>query len=240
MSDTLRDDLRADVGRTLRQYFASGNGPTLEDILSQWARRVQRAEADRDALARTFARYLDEMNPGLVEFCGHCGAPCEVVRPGKTQCHACDWWQFAAESPYVRAEARLTPERLARAIALVADEGMVCTDGHHGRLSCALCQDVLAAAIVAALQAVGIILVIAMLITPGATAFMLVKRFDRMLAVSVAVAVCSTLAGAYVSFFADASPAACIVLIQSALFIAALCLAPGKGLLRRPRPAAAR
>jgi len=93
----------------------------------------------------------------------------------------------------------------------------------------------LALAIVAALQAVGIILVIALLITPGATAFLLGSRFDRMLAVAVLVAVSSTLAGAYVSFFADASPAACIVLIQSALFIAALCLAPGKGLLRRPR-----
>ncbi len=97
----------------------------------------------------------------------------------------------------------------------------------------------LALAIVAALQAVGIILVIAMLITPGATAFLLCSRFDRMLALAVGVAVFSTLAGAYISFFADASPAACIVLIQSALFIAALCLAPGKGLLRRPRSAAA-
>ena len=97
----------------------------------------------------------------------------------------------------------------------------------------------LALAIVAALQAVGIILVIAMLITPGATAFLLCTRFDRMLALAVGVAVFSTLAGAYISFFADASPAACIVLIQSALFIAALCLAPGKGLLRRPRSGAA-
>lgn len=93
----------------------------------------------------------------------------------------------------------------------------------------------LALAIVAALQAVGIILVIAMLVTPGATAFLLARRFDRMLTVSVAVAVGSTLAGAYVSFFADASPAACIVLIQAAVFVAALFLAPGRGLLRRPR-----
>ncbi len=95
----------------------------------------------------------------------------------------------------------------------------------------------LALAIVAALQAVGIILVIAMLVTPGATAFLLTRRFDRMLAVAVLVAVGSTLAGAYVSFFADASPAACIVLIQAAVFVAALCLAPGRGLLRRPPPA---
>lgn len=93
----------------------------------------------------------------------------------------------------------------------------------------------LALAIVAALQAVGIILVIAMLVTPGATAFLLAKRFDAMLAISIAVSIFSTLAGIYVSFFAAANSAACIVLIQSALFVAALCFAPGKGLLRRPR-----
>jgi hypothetical protein len=59
-----------------------------------------------------------------------------------------------------------------------------------------------------------------------------------MLVVAVSVAVFSTLAGAYVSFFADVSPAACIVLLQATLFVAALCLAPGKGLLRRARPSA--
>ncbi len=91
----------------------------------------------------------------------------------------------------------------------------------------------LALAIVAALQAVGIILVVAMLITPGATAFLLVRRFDRMLAVAITVAVVSTWAGVYISFFADADTAACIVLFQALLFVAALLLAPGKGLLRR-------
>lgn len=96
----------------------------------------------------------------------------------------------------------------------------------------------LALAIVAALQAVGIILVIAMLVTPGATAFLLTRRFDAMLAVAVLVAVGSTLLGAYVSFFAAAHTAACIVLVQAAVFVAALCLAPGKGLLRKARPVA--
>jgi ABC-type Mn2+/Zn2+ transport system permease subunit len=92
----------------------------------------------------------------------------------------------------------------------------------------------LALAIVAALQAVGIILVVAMLVTPGATAFLLVKRFDRMLALAVAISVGSTWLGTYVSFFADASTAACIVLTQATIFVAVLCVAPGKGLLRRP------
>ncbi|MBC8011544.1 MAG: metal ABC transporter permease [Burkholderiales bacterium] len=91
----------------------------------------------------------------------------------------------------------------------------------------------LALAIVAALQAVGIILVVAMLVTPGATAFLLAKRFDRMLAVALAVSIGSTLAGVYISFFADANTAACIVLFQAAAFVAALLFAPGKGLLLR-------
>ncbi len=94
----------------------------------------------------------------------------------------------------------------------------------------------LALAVVSALQAVGIILVIAMLVTPGATAFLLTRRFDRMLAVAVAVAVGSTLLGAYVSFFAAAHTAACIVLAQALAFVVALLFAPGKGLLRRTAP----
>lgn len=96
----------------------------------------------------------------------------------------------------------------------------------------------LALAIVAALQAVGVILVVAMLITPGATAFLLARRFDTMLAVAVAVAVFSTLAGVYISFFADASTAACIVLTQALVFVLAMLFAPGRGLLLRQRAAA--
>jgi ABC-type Mn2+/Zn2+ transport system permease subunit len=95
----------------------------------------------------------------------------------------------------------------------------------------------LALAIVAALQAVGIILVIAMLITPGATAFLLVRRFDHMLLVAVSTAVGSTLTGVYVSFFADASSAACIVLTQALVFVLALLFAPRSGLLRRAQAA---
>ncbi len=94
----------------------------------------------------------------------------------------------------------------------------------------------LALAIVAALQAVGIILVVAMLVTPGATAFLLVKRFDRMLVVAVACAIGSTWIGVYVSFFADASTAACIVLTQATLFVAALCFSSVK---RSPAPGTA-
>lgn len=82
----------------------------------------------------------------------------------------------------------------------------------------------LSLAIVAAMKAAGLILVIAMLITPGATALLLTKRFDRMLLIAVALAVGSSIAGIYVSFFAAASPAACIVLVQALAFITTLFL----------------
>ena len=80
---------------------------------------------------------------------------------------------------------------------------------------------VLALVIVAALRAVGIILVVAMLITPGATGFLLAKRFAGMMLIAVISALTCTFAGIYISFFADASPPACIVLAQSLVFLAA-------------------
>jgi ABC-type Mn2+/Zn2+ transport system permease subunit len=123
---------------------------------------------------------------------------------------------------------------LRRTLLLAAfDPGQARALGMNLRLLDTFLLILLALAIVAALQAVGIVLVVAMLVTPGATALMLARRFDRMLLVAVTVAVGSTLAGAYVSFFAGASTAACIVLTQAAMFVAALCFAPGKGLLRR-------
>ena len=91
---------------------------------------------------------------------------------------------------------------------------------------------VLSLTIVVALKAVGVILVVAMLIAPGATGFLLTRRFDRMLGVAVASAVIASFAGTVVSFHLDAATGACIVLAQTALFILALLFAPGKGLLR--------
>ena len=93
----------------------------------------------------------------------------------------------------------------------------------------------LAATIVAALKAVGIILVIAMLVTPGCIAYLLTDRFSRMLWIATASAVFSSLAGIYVSFFLGASSAACMVLVQTLIFLAALVFAPKHGLLSRPR-----
>ena len=76
--------------------------------------------------------------------------------------------------------------------------------------------------IVGALTAVGLILAIAMLIAPGAIAFLLTRTFGAMLAAALGVAVLSSLLGVYLSFFLDSAPAPTIVLLMSVIFIAAL------------------
>jgi manganese transport system permease protein len=91
-------------------------------------------------------------------------------------------------------------------------------------------------ATVAALQAVGIILVVAMLVTPGATAFLLTDRFDRMNLYAVALAMLATALGVIVSYWLDASTAGCIVLVQTGLFLVTMLLAPRHGLLARRWP----
>jgi manganese/iron transport system permease protein len=94
--------------------------------------------------------------------------------------------------------------------------------------------------IVSALKAVGIILVIAMLIAPGATAYLLTDRFERMLLIAVAVAMGSSALGTLISFHIDAATGAAIVLVQAAVFVAAFLVAPKHGLLvawRRERAA---
>jgi manganese/iron transport system permease protein len=93
--------------------------------------------------------------------------------------------------------------------------------------------------IVASLKAVGIILVVAMLVAPGAIAQLLTNRFDRMLLIALAVAIGSCVVGTLASFHIDGSTGPCIVLVQAAAFLLALLFAPGSGLLRRPRVAAA-
>ena len=91
----------------------------------------------------------------------------------------------------------------------------------------------LALTIVAALKAVGVILVVAMLVTPGATAYLLTDRFERMLVLSAAVAIGSSVLGTLVSFHIDGATGPSIVLIQAAVFLAAFLFAPRNGLLRR-------
>ncbi|HWK14543.1 MAG TPA: metal ABC transporter permease [Rhizobiaceae bacterium] len=86
---------------------------------------------------------------------------------------------------------------------------------HYGLLA------LISLTIVGALQAVGIILAIAMLIAPGAIAFLLTRRIGPMLAVSLAIACLSSVLGVYASFFIDSAPAPTIVLLMSAQFVAA-------------------
>jgi manganese/iron transport system permease protein len=80
----------------------------------------------------------------------------------------------------------------------------------------------LALTIVAALKAVGIILVVAMLIAPGAIGFLTTRRFDAMLAVAVTVATVSSVIGTILSYHLDGSTGPCIVVVQAVFFLAAL------------------
>ena len=93
----------------------------------------------------------------------------------------------------------------------------------------------LAATIVASMQAVGIILVVAMLVTPGCTARLLTDRFDRMLALAAASSVLASCLGVYVSFFINGSTGACIVLAQALFFVLAFVFAPRHGLIAARR-----
>jgi manganese/iron transport system permease protein len=86
-------------------------------------------------------------------------------------------------------------------------------------------------AIVVSLQAVGIILVVAMLVTPAATAQLLTARFGRLMQVAIVVGVASSIAGLYLSFWLDAASGATIVLVQTAIFLAVLLLSPRTGLV---------
>lgn len=88
---------------------------------------------------------------------------------------------------------------------------------------------------VAGLQTVGIILVVAMLVTPGATAYLLSDRFDRMTWLAVLSAVSATVLGIYASYWFDASTAGCIVVVQTLQFLLVMVLAPRHGLLARRR-----
>ena len=97
----------------------------------------------------------------------------------------------------------------------------------------------LAACTIAAMQAVGAFLVIALIITPGATAWLLSDCFGRVAAIATAIGVASGLIGAWASYFLDGATGAVIVLLQTALFALAFVFAPRHGLLAARRRARA-
>ena len=96
----------------------------------------------------------------------------------------------------------------------------------------------LSACTVAALQTVGAFLVIALVVTPGATAYLLAARFPRLLIISVAIGTSTSFFGAYISFFLDGATGGIIVCLQTILFLLAFFFAPKHGMLAAKRRAA--
>ena len=96
----------------------------------------------------------------------------------------------------------------------------------------------LSAAIVAAMMTVGAFLVVALVVTPGATAYLLCDRFPRLIALSVAIGTLTSFLGAYASYFLDGATGGVIVTLQTAIFLTAFVLAPKHGLLAARRRAA--
>lgn len=93
----------------------------------------------------------------------------------------------------------------------------------------------LSAATVAAMQTVGAFLVIAMVVTPGATAYLLTDRFPRLIVIAILVGVFSSLAGAYLSYYLDGATGGIIVVLQTIVFLLAFVFAPKHGWLAARR-----
>jgi manganese/iron transport system permease protein len=91
----------------------------------------------------------------------------------------------------------------------------------------------LALTIVVSLQTVGVGLVTAMLVTPGATAYLLCKRLSTMMVISAAVGAISTISGLYLSFYIDVASGAAVVLVATGIFVLAFLFAPARGMLWR-------
>ncbi|TIP23034.1 MAG: iron/manganese ABC transporter permease subunit SitC [Mesorhizobium sp.] len=96
----------------------------------------------------------------------------------------------------------------------------------------------LSASTVAALQTVGAFLVICMVVTPGATAYLLTDRFPRLLVIAVAIGAATSFTGAYASYFLDGATGGIIVVLQTLIFLAAFFFAPKHGMLAARRRSA--
>lgn len=97
---------------------------------------------------------------------------------------------------------------------------------------------ILSACTVAAMQTVGAFLVIAMVVTPGATAYLLTDRFPILLIISVSIGIFSSFFGAYISYFLDGATGGIIVLLQLFMFLFTFVFAPKHGFLAARRRAA--
>ena len=105
--------------------------------------------------------------------------------------------------------------------------------GLDPRLWNAVLFTLLAAAAVAAMQTVGAFLVVALVVTPGATAYLLTERFGHLIVLAVAIGAGSAALGAYLSYFLDGATGGVIVVLQTLLFALAFLFAPTHGILRR-------
>lgn len=91
----------------------------------------------------------------------------------------------------------------------------------------------LSACVVTALQSVGAILVISMVVTPGATAYLLTDRFGKLLIISTLLGGITSVVGAYISYYIDGATGGCIVALQTLIFLIAFFFSPKYGLIPR-------
>jgi manganese/iron transport system permease protein len=89
--------------------------------------------------------------------------------------------------------------------------------------------------IVASLKAVGVVLVLSLLITPSATAYLLVQRLHQVMLLGVGIGITSSIAGMYLSYFYNLPSGPAIVLVASSLFVLALLFSPSQGIVTHPR-----
>ena len=117
------------------------------------------------------------------------------------------------------------------------DENHARTIGLRPNLLKAIFFILLSASVVAAMQTVGAFLVIALVVTPGATAYLLCDRFPRLIVTSVIIGSVTSFFGAYISYFLDGATGGIIVVLQTAIFLVAFVFAPKHGLLVAKRKA---
>ena len=117
------------------------------------------------------------------------------------------------------------------------DENHARTIGLRPNLLKAIFFILLSASVVAAMQTVGAFLVIALVVTPGATAYLLCDRFPRLIVTSVTIGSVTSFFGAYISYFLDGATGGIIVVLQTVIFLIAFVFAPKHGLLVAKRKA---
>lgn len=116
-------------------------------------------------------------------------------------------------------------------LAVFFDEGHARSIGLPVRVLQAVFFTLLSAATVAALQTVGACLVIAMVVTPGATAYLLTDRFGKLIIMAMAFGGITSALGVYLSYFLNANPGGLIVTMQALIFLMTFLFAPKHGLL---------